>query len=102
MKRFYIIGVILVFAILAHAENWDYIRTSGEYYYGVGVAATEEEADKAAMANLVSQIATSVSADFTQIDDVTTRNGNVDHKSRVLNCVKTYSNATLTNTEKMD
>lgn len=82
------------------AESWDYIRTSGEYYYGLGVAATEEEADKAAMANLVSQIATNVSADFTQIDDITTRNGNVDHQSRVLNCVKTYSNATLTNTEK--
>lgn len=100
LKRFYIIGVILVFAILAHAESWDYIRTSDEYFYGVGVAATEEEADRAAMANLVSQIATNVSSDFTQIDDVTTRNGNVDHKSRVLSCVKTYSQTTLTNATK--
>ena len=100
LKRIYIIGVILVFAIMAHAESWDYIRTSGEYYYGVGVAATEEEADKNAMANLVSQIATNVSADFTQIDDVSTRNGNVDHKSRVLSCVKTYSQTTLTNAVK--
>lgn len=100
LKRIYIIGVILVFAIMAHAESWDYIRTSGEYYYGVGVATTEEEADKNAMANLVSQIATNVSADFTQIDDVSTRNGNVDHKSRVLSCVKTYSQTTLTNAEK--
>lgn len=100
LKRTYIFGIISVIAILAHAESWDYIRTSGEYYYGIGVAATEEEADKAAMANLVSQIATNVSADFTQIDDVTTRNGNVDHKSRVLSCVKTYSQTTLTNATK--
>lgn len=100
LKRIYIIGVILVFAIMAHAESWDYIRTSGEYYYGVGVAATEEEADKNAMANLVSQIATHVSSDFVQIDDVTNYNGNIDHKSRVLNCVKTYSQTTLTNAEK--
>lgn len=90
----------MVSTILAHAESWDYIRTSDEYFYGVGVAATEEEADKAAMANLVSQIATNVSADFTQIDDVTTRNGNVDHTSRVLSCVKTYSQTTLTNATK--
>lgn len=100
LKRIYIIGAIVVSTILAHAESWDYIRTSDEYFYGVGVAATEEEADKAAMANLVSQIATNVSADFTQIDDVTTRNGNVDHKSRVLSCVKTYSQTTLTNANK--
>lgn len=100
LKRIYIIGAIVVSTILAHAESWDYIRTSDEYFYGVGVAATEEEADKAAMTNLVSQIATNVSADFTQIDDVTTRNGNVDHKSRVLSCVKTYSQTTLTNATK--
>ncbi len=85
---------------LSHAESWDYIRTSGEYYYGVGVAATENEADKAAMENLVSQIATHVSSDFTQIDDVTTHNGSVDHKARVLSCVRTYSQTTLTNAEK--
>lgn len=104
MKQYYQFAVVFIFLIVSatqlHAESWDYIRTSGDYFYGVGVASSEEEADKAAMANLVSQIAASVSADFTQIDDITTRNGNVDHKSRVLSCVKTYSNATLTNTEK--
>lgn len=100
MKRviFFCLGFII--AISAFAESWDYVKTSGEYYYGVGVAATEAEADQAAMANLVSQIATHVSSDFTQVDDVTQRNGTVDHKSRVLNCVKTYSQATLTNAEK--
>lgn len=100
--KHYIFIVYFLFGTInfIFAETWDYIRTSDEYFYGVGVAATEDEADKAAMANLVSQIATNVSADFTQIDDVTTRNGNVDHKSRVLSCVKTYSQTTLTNATK--
>lgn len=84
----------------ATAQNWDYIRTSGEYYYGVGTGATEAEADQAALADLTSQIATHVSSDFTQIDDVTTRNGSQDHQSRVLSCVKTYSQSSLTNVEK--
>ncbi len=84
----------------ASAESWDYIQNSGEYYYGVGIAATEEEADKAAMAFLVSSIATNISSDFTQIDDQTEVNGNIDHKSRVLSCVRTYSQTTLTNSER--
>lgn len=96
----FILLIVLNYCYIVKAESWDYIRTSDEYFYGVGVAATEEEADKAAMANLVSQIATNVSSDFTQIDDVTTRNGNVDHTSRVLSCVKTYSQTTLTNATK--
>lgn len=100
LRRTYLFIILFLSATLARAESWDYIRTSGEYYFGVGVGATEEEADKAAMADLVSQIATNVSSDFTQIDDVTTLNGNVDHKSRVLSCVKTYSQTTLTNAQK--
>lgn len=100
LKKIYIIGVCFITAILAHAESWDYIRTSGEYYYGIGIAATDQEADRLAMAELVSQIATNVSSDFIRIDDATTRNGKVDHNSRVHSCIKTYSQSTLTNTEK--
>jgi hypothetical protein len=87
---------------IAHAENWDYICSSDEYYYGVGIGATNEEADKAAFANLISQIATHVSSDFTQVDDVTNRNGNLNHQAHVLSCVKTYSQATLTNVHRME
>lgn len=99
-KNIFILVVVLITSLFIHAESWDYIKTSGEYYYGIGIAVTEEEADKAALANLISQIATNVSLDFTQIDDVTNHNGTLDHKSRVLNCVKTYSQSTLTNAEK--
>ena len=93
---------VLAFKPLLSAESWDYIRTSGEYYYGVGVAATVEDADKAAMSDLVSQIATNVSSDFTQIDDVTVRGGSVSHTERVLNCIRTYSQTTLTDVRKFE
>lgn len=82
------------------AQNWDQIRTSGQYYFGVGTAETEAEASERAMADLIGSIATSVSSEFIGIDDETSTNGNVDHKSRVLNCVRTYSQSTLTNVEK--
>ena len=101
-RHFFALLLILSFCKIAKAENWDYIKTSGEYYFGIGVAATEEEAEKAAMADLISQIATHVSSDFTQIDDVTTRNGNIDHNTQVLNCIQTYSQTTLTNVQKFE
>jgi len=101
MKKLLITTFVFLFiGILAKAETWDDIVKSKKYYYGVGVAATAEEADKAAMADMVSQIATNVSSDFKQIDDITNKNGKIEHQSRVLNCVKTYSQTTLTNAEK--
>lgn len=99
-KSLLVLLTTAIFSLHLHAESWDYIRTSGEYYYGIGIAATDWEADKLAMAELVSQIATNVSSDFTRIDDATIRNGKVDHNSRVHSCIKTYSQSTLTNTEK--
>ena len=92
---------LLIGTFTGHAENWDYIRTSGEYYYGVGTAATLAEASELAMADLVSMIATSVSSEFIGIEDDTNTNGSIDHKSKVLSCVRTYSQSTLTNVEKM-
>lgn len=99
MKKFLLtLWVVAACFASASAVSWDNIIASGDYYYGVGVGATVEEADKAAMANLISQIATHVSSDFTQIDDMAAgSNGSLDHKERVLNCVRTYSAATLHN-----
>ena len=84
----------------ARAQGWDYIRSSGEYYYGSGTAATEPEADKAALADLVQMIATHVSSDFQMETDETNSNGDIDHNTYVRNCVSTYSSSTLTNVEK--
>lgn len=92
--------IILLLPMCANAQNWDYIRTSGEYYYGIGHGLTEVEASEQAMADLVSMIATNVSSEFLGLEDETNTNGNIQHKSKVLNCVRTYSQSTLTNVEK--
>lgn len=100
MRKFFLLFLTICVSLLTKAQNWDDIQTSGEYYFGVGHGKTEFEADKAAMEALVSQIATNVSNDFMQIDDERTVNGTTEHKQRVLNCMKTYSQATLTNCER--
>lgn len=101
MNKVFLLSIYVWLAVTASAQNWDYVQSSGEYYYGSGYGVTEAEADKAAMADLVGRIATYVSSDFLQVDDIATSNGSIDHKSRVLNCVNTYSQAALTNTEKI-
>lgn len=84
-----------------HAQNWDYIRNSGEYYYGESMGATEDEADKGALAALVSMIAVHVSSDFSSNYEQTSNNREMNHKEYVHSCIQTYSTSTLTNCEKM-
>ena len=82
------------------AQNWDVITGSGDYIYGVGRAETEAEADRLALADLVSRIALHVSNDFVFVEEENSENGNIDSKAFVKNCINTYSQSSLTNTEK--
>lgn len=100
MKNILLLVALLLLPAIAVAQNWDYIRSSGEYYYGDDEGSTLEEATDRAMSSLAGMIATNVSSTFTHLVDETNRNGNIDSESRVLNCVKSYSQATLTNVEK--
>ena len=86
--------------VVMTAQNWDYIRESGEYYYGVGHGINEQEASERAMADLIGMIATNVSSEFQYLMDEKNENGKLEHQSRVHNCIKTYSTTTLTNVEK--
>jgi len=99
MKRALLLTITLLCALASTAQNWDHIRTSGEYYWGQGQGATEAEARQQALSQLTSMIATKVSNDFQWISDQTSQNGAVSHQEQVLNCVRTYSQATLTNVE---
>ena len=96
MKRLLLL-MLTFLPLMAVAENWDYVCSSGQYYYGIGHGATEEEAKNAALAELSSMIAVHVSSDFTELTNEKNANGKIDHQSQVLNCVKTYSQVTLNN-----
>lgn len=95
-----IVLLMVILPVVTDAQNWDYIRDSGEYYYGVGHGATEEEASEHAIADLVSSIATHVSREFVGLMSENKANGKIDHKSKVQNCIRTYSTSSLTNVEK--
>ena len=84
----------------AMADDWNTIKQSGDYYYGQATAATEAEADKAALADLSSMIAVNMEHEFTGIDEEKNSNGAFDHQSKVVSCIKTYTRSLLTNVEK--
>lgn len=93
---------IALFGMVASsfAQNWDNITKSGKFYYGEGFGETAEEAKNMALAALTGMIATHVSSGFDHIESETTSNGEIDHQSQVLNCVKSYQQATLTNVQQ--
>lgn len=101
MIKFSLIVSFLLLPFVMYSQNWDYIRNSGEYYYGESVAPTEAEADKEALAQLVSMIAVHVSSDFTQNYEHNVSGTDLTHNQYVHNCIQTYSSSTLTNCEKM-
>lgn len=95
----YFVGLCISFTI--HAQNWDHVIGSNEYYFGESMAATEEEADRQALSKLCSMIAIHVSSDFTGDAVQTNTNGKIDHKEYVRQCINTYTTSTLTNCERM-
>ena len=101
MKRT-LFALALLFGVFANAvaQNWDVVTSSEDYYYGEGQGETYEAAKNMAMKALTGMIVTHVSNDFTYLIDETNKNGEIEHESRVLNCLNTYSQATLNNVKE--
>lgn len=75
------------------------VKGDKEYIYGEGWGETPGDADKAALLNLLSKIGTTVESTFSLDEREVTENGVLDSHSDVKSVVKTYSQATLNNTE---
>ena len=81
-----------------HAEE---IKNNADLIWGQGYGATVKEADRQALADLMSKISVQIESDFV-IDEreVNTAAGN-DAQSTVQNVVRTYSQGTLKNTRSV-
>lgn len=91
----------MFFTVTLSAQNWNMVKSSGEYYYGEGQGASEEEADQAALVNLSSMIATHVSSSFSQESQEVQTNGHIDNKEYARLCMKSYTQTSLINCERM-
>ena len=83
------------------AQSWEAIKGSNAYLWGEGWGTTVAEADKQALADLISKISVQVSGKITHDEtEIVTKSG-VETNSTFSSNVSTYSSATLTNTEKI-
>lgn len=98
MKHIILTTLALITVITVNAQTWSEIKAKKDIYlFGEGKGETEEEADKNALSNLISQISVTVSKEFTMTEEEKISNGGAEATSYAQSKVKSYANATLTN-----
>lgn len=102
MKRFIIISFSLFSTLFLSAQSWESVKNnSTEYLYGEGWGFSIDEADRQALAALISKIAVNITTSAINNDTSTITNGQLNEVSQFSSSVHTYSQATLTNTERI-
>lgn len=101
MKK--IVSIVLMFFSVfpVIAIDWETLKNnSEEYLWGEGYGVTLGEADQSALNDLVSKISVQVIAEdwFEEFEEAT--NTGIEGQSKYKSVISTYSQATLTNTEK--
>ncbi len=101
--RYLLAAALCMLSVVSWAQMWSRVQQNPDkYFIGTGTAATEQEADQLALAELISQISVSVTVD-TDIKDYSEQSGGkiVSDNTIFKSTISTYSNATLTSTERM-
>ena len=98
--------IIILTAMLATwmgawAQSASEIKNSKEYLSGEGTGETLKAADNAALNDLLSKISVNVQGSFSTVENEVVSNGKVDASAATKMVVNTYSQATLTNTNRI-
>ena len=105
MKKFSLLFIAISFALCVSdvmGQSWEDITSSKDVYlFGEGYGSTIEQADHQALADLITQISVFVTKDFKMISDEEVKGRDINYESYVESKVSTYSQSTLTNTERM-
>lgn len=83
------------------SQDWTAVKSNSQYLYGEGWGVTVAEADKQALGDLISKIAINISSQTQTKDEASISNGALDETSQFSQSINTYSQATLTNTERI-
>lgn len=83
------------------AQDWESVKSSKLFLSGEGYGATLDEADRNALSDLISKISVNISSVTSQKEEEKAHGGKVEANSDFSSSIKTYSQATLTNTERV-
>ena len=102
MKQLATIAFLLLFSGFAtQAQSIDEIKTGKDYYWGEGVGATPKTAEDEALSSLIKSISVNIVSGAFLKDEQTLVNGKWEYSEKATNILKSYSSATLKNTEKV-
>lgn len=99
----YLFSIFTLFLItLVHAQSIDQIKANTQtYIWGEGTGTTLKTADNEALSFLISQVSTQVESSFELLKSELTTNNESEITEKVNSVVRTYSDATLKNTERI-
>lgn len=103
-RLFTIIATAVLMSVpgVGYSQTWEQVTSDRQtYLYGEGYGNTVSDADKNALSDLISKITVQIDSKTFQIDEESTTGGKIDSKSMFNSTVRTYSQATLNNTEKI-
>ena len=96
MKNTIYLLLLLFFASAdVHAQNWDDIQQSGEYYYSVGYGETKDDAVNDALSLLSKSISVQIRSSSSNIVEELNRNGVLDSEQRMNYYVEATSQTAL-------
>ena len=102
MIKIYFSLIIIISFLNLHAQNVEEIKLDRRnYIWGEGSGTTLKKADQEALSMLINQISVIVESEFEQFTEEEQYNNKFDLKQKVKSVVRTYSNATLHNTERI-
>lgn len=100
-QLFLIIYLTLLFALPMTAQDWERVKANPENLWGEGWGVTVNEADNNALNDLISKISVQVIGNVKQHDSEEVSNEGIDTHTSFQSIINTYSQATLTNTERI-
>ena len=102
MKSLFFLLTSIFIPIYSLAQSVDQIKTDRQtYIWGEGTGTTLSRADQDALQQIVTQISAQVESKFTILKDEVTKAGKSDFSEEARLMMSTYSNATLSNTERI-
>lgn len=97
-----ILTILLLAVVLQiEAQSVSQIKADDSYIYGEGWGSTLKQADQSALQDLTSKISVTVNtSSFMDMEEIS-KDGKIDAKRKFENLINTYSQATLTNTQRI-
>lgn len=100
MRRLVSISAMLLVCLSPQSQDWEQVRDDCRYVWGEGWGTSLEEADRQALASLVSMVSVTVTSDYRSVDQQVRSTGGNDDYELLFNHQRVCSSLTLPYTQR--